>query len=522
MYLHKTKTRWMTAVILAVLLLSFYLGGMNITEVMASSDAAEGSAVSEALESVDMDAPMAENVEIDAADAEAEKMMAELEQNGGTVFFAESGGTGETEDEVATQRERDAAAETAEVSLNYTKIIRHEGWFTRSFTVQHDGKTKVAYCIEPKDYPPDKSTHTAVRYDNEIMAKALYYSYGYPGFETTMQPYLAASNLDSDYSGSDGAYVISHLILSYFYDNESDSSDAFKGLSTETKAVIKKMAKAIRNEWPDIPEDSSLEIDKTKVYAGWDPDRQYKESPVMTLKGHKDNKITVRVPAGITMIKLSDNELTEFISVDDEWQTVELRGGDEFFFTAPESAEGVYDSGEMTGSLQDFQPYLIKVADKQDIMYCGDGAADAVSFSVEWEKTGKFRLDKISGSPEITDNNAAYSLEGAIYEIYDEKGQLYEEVDTDVNGDAEVILPYGEYTIRETAAPKGYSVDEQSHYVSVAENETVFEHVEKIIPQKKLPDDSPQTGDENWPMMAVGAALLSMMIVIACICRRAL
>lgn len=497
-----------------VLVLMIITGLVQPLSAMAETENGEGSVstAADAAEMLKTDAPAADVVEMESADEEAKQMLDDLEEKNGAVIFA-----------AADNNVMDVpAASSDQVVLNYTKIIRHEDWFTRSFTVQYDGKRRVAYCIEPKDYPPDKGTHTAVKYDNDLMTKALYYAYGYPGYEKTTKAYLAGCSMDDDYRGNDGAYVMSHLVLSYFYDNESTGSDAFKGLSQETKTLVKNMAYALKNQWADVPEDASLAFDISEVAAEWNPDKQYQETPVITLKGHRDNKITVTVPAGATMIRLSDNELTEYTSGEneEELQRADVYGGDEFFFTAPGSVKGRYASGKMTGSLQEFQSYLIKVTSKQDILYCGDGARDSVEFSIKWADIGSFVLNKVSASPEITDGNDAYSLEHAEYGIYAD-GQLYEEIETNAEGGGEVLLPYGEYTLKELEAPKGYAVDTASHEISIESGQTVFEHEEQIAPEKTVPDSSPKTGDGDWLLFGTIAALTAAAVILRCLRKKA-
>lgn len=473
----------------------------------------------EMLEAAEIQAPVVEEVQLDANGGESEQILDDMGEKNGVVLFA-AAASDVNNGEMAVP-----ADETDNVVLNYNKIIRHESWFTRNFTVTYDGKTKVAYCIEPKDYPPEKGNHTAVKYDNELMTKALYYSYGYPGYEKHTRAYLDKCNLPVDYRGDDGAYVISHLILSYFYDNKSNSSDAFKGLSTSTKTLIQNMAADMEKNWPDVPEDASLAFDVTHVSAQWNRDKQVQETPTITLQGHTDNKISVTVPSGVTMVKLSGDELTEYTADtenDDDSDSlaasnrvVDVYGGDEFYFTAPASVKGHFESGQMTGSLQDFQPYLIKVSNKQDILYCGERARDTVSFSIDWNDMGNFILNKVSASPEITDKNKNYSLEGAEYEIYDGDGAVYEKLVTDAEGAAQVLLPYGEYVLREKTAPQGYAVDPEEISITVNSDENVMEHEEQIITDKSENDESPKTGDETagnialWVIAIISAGVVA-------------
>ena len=111
-----------------------------------------------AVAEVDLDAPVAVGVELEGADPKADEIIEELDENDGAVLFSADEGAWSYPAEARTQ-----------VVLDYTKIIRHESWFTRSFSVQYDGKSKVAYCIEPEEFPPEKGQQTAVKYDKELL-----------------------------------------------------------------------------------------------------------------------------------------------------------------------------------------------------------------------------------------------------------------------------------------------------------------------------------------------------------------
>lgn len=465
------------------------------------------------MEDVEIQAPVVEKVSLEGDGREANQVLDEMNEKNGVVLFADTSGA--DDGELAVK-----AISSDNVTFTYNKVIRYENFFTRNFTVSYDGKSKVAYCIEPKADPPDKGSHTAMKYDNRLMTKALYYSYGYPGYEKNTKPYLDKCSMHDDYRGTDGAYAISHLLLSYLYDNKSDSSDAFEGVSASTKKLIKQLAIDMEKNWPEVPEDASLSFDITQASAQWNKERQIQETPVITLKGHRDNKISVTVPSGVTMVKLSGNELNEYTSGtagttdteshSEELQTVDVYGGDEFYFTAPAAIKGQFQSGQLIGSLQDFQTYLIKVSSKQDIMYCGDGGKDAVSFSIDWIDVGSFTLNKVSAAPEITENNEDYSLEGAEYVISNEDGMPYENLVTDADGIAQIMLPYGEYTLKERTAPKGYEVDTKGISITVNSDETALEHKEQIIPPKEKADNSPKTGDNDWHYaLMLGIAVLS-------------
>lgn len=395
-------------------------------------------------------------VEVSGADTKAEKALLEIEDNNGVLVFADG----------MNDMKELGTTKTDEVVLSYSRLIYYEDYVTRNFRVKYDGKTRVAYCIQPKEPPLAEGKWTAKEYNNGIMKKALYYSYGYPGYDKKMRPYLSKKNLDDDYEDDDGAYALSHMILSYFYDNKSSSTDAFLGVSDETRKLVKSVANLIENSWPDVPDNSELSLNITKAKAAWDHKAKKQKTPTFKLKGHEDNRIIVTVPTGSTIVRTSGDISKSFSG----GTKVKVFGGDSFYFTAPESVKGTYKSPQLSGVLTDFQPYLIAVSGKQDIVFCGAGEKDSVAFSIEWVDMGKISLRKTSELPDVTNGNKAYSLKNAKYLLYDSSGNLYDTMITDEKGEAVVNVPYGSYYLKESEAPKGFTVEASKYDVNVKAN----------------------------------------------------
>ena len=155
----------------------------------------------------------ADRITVEGADEKSEQALEDINSNKEVILFADDAGT----------LQSNGTAQTDKVVLSYSRIIRYEDFYTRNFRVTYDGKTKVAYCVQPKEMPPAEGTWTAKEYNSSLMAKALYYSYGYPGYDKKLRPYLSKKDLDDDYEDDDGAYALSHMILSYFYDKQSIS-----------------------------------------------------------------------------------------------------------------------------------------------------------------------------------------------------------------------------------------------------------------------------------------------------------
>ena len=87
--------------------------------------------------------------------------------------------------------------------------------------------------------------------------------------------------------------------------------------------------------------------------------------------------------------------------------------------------------------------------------------------------TGWIAIQKASSNPDCSNNNSMYSLEGAVYDIYDSQGSIVDTITTDKKGygcSHELIL--GSYKVWERSAPKGYALDTQGHAVDVSAGET--------------------------------------------------
>lgn len=73
---------------------------------------------------------------------------------------------------------------------------------------------------------------------------------------------------------------------------------------------------------------------------------------------------------------------------------------------------------------------------------------------------------------DITGFTAGTLLANATFEIYDSDGELVATITTDENGEADIELPYGTYTIKEVASPEFYLLDEETNVAEfTVENE---------------------------------------------------
>ena len=358
--------------------------------------------------------------------------------------------------------------------LSYSKKVSYESFYTRNYTVKVDGEKQIAYCVQPKNYPPSKGSHNAYSCTRELLNKALYYSYGYPGYEKETKAYLAGVDLKKCYTKSTGAYAFCHITLSYIYDGCSSKSDAFMGVSVGTKKKVKAFVAKIKT-WDDPPS-ASLSLSRTSLEADWNSEKNVQITGATTLNGTSGNEIHVEIPEGVTMVRKSGDEVRAFAAPDDaeagvqsvdEDDTVTVSSGDSFYFRAPYDVRGEYESPVMAGSVQDFQGFLIKVSGKQNQVFGMTTNGDAVQFSVQWAEVGslKFRKAAETGDTDVD------GLGGVSFDLIPESGETMS-LKTNDSGYVSIIgLAYGKYTLREkrTAANKGYSlIDDVSITIGAA------------------------------------------------------
>lgn len=120
-----------------------------------------------------------------------------------------------------------------------------------------------------------------------------------------------------------------------------------------------------------------------------------------------------------------------------------------------------------------------------------------------YEPEGYAKIKKSSANASITDGNSCYSLEGAVYGVYDSDACTNEvgTLTTDANGDSNTTNLYpGTYWVKEKSAPKGYALDTSVHQISVADGQTTTVDVSEeplndpvLIELQKVDKDTGET-----------------------------
>lgn len=100
---------------------------------------------------------------------------------------------------------------------------------------------------------------------------------------------------------------------------------------------------------------------------------------------------------------------------------------------------------------------------------------------------GEVLVRKASAVPAMTDGNSCYSLEGAVYGLY-QGDNLVQEATTTADGTAKFTeVPPGSYTLREITPPRGFAIDIKPYKITVTAEQTTETEV-KDYPQSGLVD----------------------------------
>ena len=89
------------------------------------------------------------------------------------------------------------------------------------------------------------------------------------------------------------------------------------------------------------------------------------------------------------------------------------------------------------------------------------------------ESPGYLTMKKSSELPKVSNGNGCYSLEGAVFTVYDSSNKEAGKLTTKADGTSNTLeLPEGKYTVKETKAPVGFALDKSTVNVSVKSEET--------------------------------------------------
>lgn len=390
-----------------------------------------------------------------------------------------------------------------------SKIGSTKRWST--YMCKYDDK--YAYCLESSKKSPAIGKYPAqVIENNEAVRKILYYGFGGPGYNQASKEMYAAelkACVPDDFGDShgnfdDGAYLFTHIWLSYAYAGD------LMGLNL----------KDFNSKWPNSDGNGGYGdnilwgyhwiMDQPDIgYAYFNPsqdggmtasfkaefDKENKLQKTNVVKLEGTNHATINVP-------LQDNVTLHNVTKGTK-QTggiANVNGGESFYLTAPiKNSPKNYKSGNIAGKgCEMFTALAIKDgADgtQTEGSWNLDPDGNVLKYEVDWLDFGALRLSKVDNTSQFQ-KNSKFRLISTSYSGYDETF----EVTKDENGDYELFidyLPVGTYSLTEVECDDHYAPAVAKWQVTIVKNQTTKKIVVNTLRptgtlklQKKLEDAS--------------------------------
>ncbi len=334
---------------------------------------------------------------------------------------------------------------------------------------------EVAYCVDHKaDSPSGNETYSAFD-PQELYSSTTYYGLlailkaGYPyktgGLSASQARYATANAIRAWLSESAGIGYNFMTLSRGFVRPKS-------GQQATYDFMVSLVDKARNNEQPVF----SISTNPSNVKLSYQGDQLTGQFKIVlnNINGYYsiDNS---KLPSGVTISGFTG------------------RNGDVLTISAPTSYAGrtitlsnIFEAHDTRAASNmywfetngDEQPVLVPVTDTTKPVVSG-------SMTFNSDVLGYIEIIKTNANPEMGD----YSLSGAVFEVKDDTGDIVAEITIDSNGYAKTgYLPLGEYTVKETTAPFGYTLNNEvfTAILSDAGQTVVYDDVEV--------SEKPQTG----------------------------
>ena len=273
-------------------------------------------------------------------------------------------------------------AKAAEVSLVRGDRVEYIGYSTYYYYI--DGN--LAYCLEPDKTSPGNGTYASGEMSSdELLAKAMYYVYGGPGFDAYIKP-----SLTGGWDAPDRSYCLSHCILSYIYDGCDPNSAGFIGLNEDIKGAVITFTEHIRN-LPPVP-DQEFSLSAAEATAYYSPEEKCQRTDLITCQGDTSNSVTFPLAEGMTLVNVTRQTRDQ--------GTVTVYGGDQFYLAADVAYEngGAWDSGQIKASLdKSWRTLIVETGGSSQDMGSGHLITvepSSVSLKVKWLEKPELTITK--------------------------------------------------------------------------------------------------------------------------------
>ena len=375
------------------------------------------------------------------------------------------------------------------------KEINYPWWWSKKIgstkqwsTVMTKYNGKYAYCLEASKKSPSAGNYPAEVIDNnEAVRKLLYYGFGGPGYNQAVRDMYTIelnSCVPDDFGDKhgnfdDGAYLFTHIWLSYAYSGELMGLN-LKDFNTKWPNGDGVSGYGDNILWgynwimsqPDIgyakwnPTDSKYGT-STKLTASYDPANRIQYTNTVTLEGNN-------AQANLTL----QDEVTLHNVTTGETQTggtYTLNAAQSFYLTAPNKNISDYQSNNVAGAgCERFTVLAIKdgaSGTQTEGSWEIDPDSRQLYYSVDWLDFGDVEIQKLGIGQDNHQSGLVEGLNGAEFTLklqseVNEKSwdnaSTYDVITTANNSNGKkgyattTNLPYGKYIIRETKTPDGY------------------------------------------------------------------
>ncbi|MGF2716609.1 SpaA isopeptide-forming pilin-related protein, partial [Bacillus cereus] len=361
---------------------------------------------------------------------------------------------------------------------------QNKGWakdLNTGYDIETDvikfGDGSIAYCLEMMLESPDgHSLEEKARLSDE------YYKIMNSGYPVKSPAELGASSWQVAHYATQLAVWVTNTDISY---------DKLQFNNAEVKRVLDKILADSRVS--DATQDLTFELTPDHIVAENPPwGNNVKQAGPFTIKTNGEGTFSVEAinaPNPVTFVNNVGEPMTTF------------KPGDRFYAQVSSDAPTGNFNIRATGNLTKTETLWYK-SHNAGIQHTTaivtlHKTPVAENASVSWDSNGGFEVVK-------TDENGKV-LGGAEFEVTNANGNVVKTFTTDSNGKATITgLDFGEYTVKETKAPNGYTMDATPQKVTVDSKQKSVTFVNK---QEKGSIKITKVDDANKPLAGVQFAV---------------